>query len=65
VTQPALGRAADLYGYATSFVIASVIEALAIPFGFLARREKAASDPISDEPRAEMGDAEREGLPVE
>src|SRR5205823_930646 len=50
VTQPALGRAADVYNYATSFVIASVIEALAIPFGILARGEHAASDPISNEP---------------
>jgi len=65
VTQPALGRAADLYGYATSFVIASVIEALAIPFGFLARREKAVSDPIVDEPGRAMHDAETERLPVE
>jgi len=54
VTQPALGRAADVYGYATSFVIASVIEALAIPFVFLARHEKAASDPIG-EPQREPG----------
>jgi MFS family permease len=46
VTQPALGRAADVYGYATSFVIAAGIEAISIPFGLLARREKAPSDPI-------------------
>jgi len=46
VTQPALGRAADVYGYATSFVIAAGIEAISIPFGFLARRERAVSDPI-------------------
>jgi MFS family permease len=48
VTQPLLGRAADVYGYGTSFVISAVIEALAIPFVFLARRERAASDPIEE-----------------
>jgi MFS family permease len=53
VTQPALGRAADVYGYATSFVIASLIEALAIPFALLARREHATSDPIEEEPNPE------------
>jgi MFS family permease len=65
VTQPALGRAADVYGYATSFVIASVVEALAIPFGILARREKAVSDPIGDEPLPGTREAEAEGLPVD
>ncbi|TMB84729.1 MAG: hypothetical protein E6J39_03135 [Chloroflexi bacterium] len=49
VIQPGLGRAADVYGYGASFVIAAVIQALAIPFGILARREHAASDPIDDE----------------
>jgi hypothetical protein len=46
VTQPALGRAADVYGYGASYVIAAGIQALALPFVFLARRERAASDPI-------------------
>ena len=46
VAQPALGRAADLYGYATSYVIAAGIQALAIPFSILARRTNAPSDPI-------------------
>ncbi len=50
VAQPALGRAADVYGYGTSLVIAAVVQALAIPFGILARREHAISDPIGDEP---------------
>jgi MFS family permease len=53
VTQPLLGRAADVYGYATSFVIAAAVEGLAIPFAFLARRERAASDPIQDAPGIE------------
>jgi MFS family permease len=50
VLQPALGRTADLYGYPTSYVGAALAQAFAVPFVFLARREKAASDPITDEP---------------
>jgi len=53
VTQPGLGRAADVYGYGTSFVIAAAIEALAIPFIVLARREGASSDPITDDSAAD------------
>ena len=49
VAQPALGRAADVYGYPASYVISGGIMALAIPFAFLARRENASSDPITDE----------------
>lgn len=39
VIQPVLGRAADLWGYASSFLVSSVIQAVAVPFAFLARRE--------------------------
>jgi MFS family permease len=39
VIQPALGRAADLFSYATSFLLSGAIQAIAIPFAFLARRE--------------------------
>lgn len=53
VIQPALGRVADLSGYATSYVVAGAIQALAIPFVLLARREGASSDPIVDETAAE------------
>ncbi|MGH2356496.1 MAG: MFS transporter [Candidatus Limnocylindria bacterium] len=45
--QPALGRVADIGGYPASYVVAAGIQALAIPFAFLARRENAASDPIT------------------
>ena len=48
VAQPALGRTADLYGYPASYVASGVLQALAIPFVFLARRENAPSDPIDD-----------------
>jgi MFS family permease len=47
VIQPALGKAADAWGYATSYLIAGGIGLLALPFVLLARRERAASDPIS------------------
>jgi len=46
VAQPALGRTADVFGYPASYVVSAGIQALAVPFAFLARREKASSDPI-------------------
>jgi MFS family permease len=46
VAQPILGRTADVYGYPASYVVAAGIRALALPFVFLARREKAPSDYI-------------------
>jgi MFS family permease len=51
VLQPVLGRAADVYGYGASYVIAAGIETLAVPFVLLARRERAKSDPIVVEGR--------------
>ena len=47
VFQPILGRVADVNGYGASYVVSGAIQALALPFIFLARREKAVSDPIS------------------
>jgi hypothetical protein len=47
VIQPVLGRAADIYGYGASYVIAAGIQTLALPFVLLARRENASSDPIT------------------
>lgn len=46
VTQPALGRVADVAGYPTSYLASAAIQTLALPFMLLARRERAASDPI-------------------
>ena len=46
VAQPVLGRVADISGYGPSFVVSAAIQAAAIPFVFLARRERASSDPI-------------------
>jgi MFS family permease len=58
VLQPALGRTADVYGYGASYVVSAAVSALAIPFILLARREKAASDPITvSDPKLEAGSA--------
>jgi MFS family permease len=58
VLQPALGRTADVYGYAASYVVSAAISALAIPFLILARHEHAPSDPITDtETQLETGSA--------
>ena len=43
-SQPALGRAADVWGYGASYVGAAAIAALALPFLVLTRRENAAAD---------------------
>jgi MFS family permease len=44
VTQPALGRAADVWGYGASYAIGAGISALAVPFLALARRQNAPAD---------------------
>ena len=49
VIQPGLGRVADVYGYAPSFLVAAGVHALSLPFIVLARRERAPSDPITAE----------------
>ena len=46
VVQPALGKVADVWGYATSYVVAAAIEVLAVPLVLLARGRRAPSDPI-------------------
>ena len=46
VSQPALGRVSDVFGYGPAYVVTAVMQACAIPFVLLARRERAASDPI-------------------
>ena len=45
-TQPLLGRAADLWGYAPSYLIGAGISALAVPFLALSRRENAPADTL-------------------
>ncbi|HEU5063650.1 MAG TPA: MFS transporter [Solirubrobacterales bacterium] len=57
-TQPVLGRAADAWGYAPSYLIGAGISALAIPFLALSRRENAPADTVEiaeAEPVAEVG----------
>ena len=49
VFQPILGKAADVWSYPASYACSAAIQALALPFLWLARRERAASDPISAE----------------
>lgn len=46
VTQPVLGRVADVGGYGASYLVASVFQLTAIPFLFLTRRERATADAI-------------------
>jgi MFS family permease len=46
VTQPALGRVADVNGYGPAYLVSAAISALSLPFVLLARREHAVSDPI-------------------
>jgi MFS family permease len=43
-TQPMLGKVADVWSYPMSYVVSAGIQALAIPFLWLARGENAASD---------------------
>jgi MFS family permease len=45
-TQPLLGRAADVWGYAPSYLMGAGISALAVPFLALSRREKAPADSL-------------------
>ena len=51
VVQPALGRVADVSGYAPTFVLSAVIQAAALPFMVLARRTGSSADrPIEEAP---------------
>ena len=58
VIQPALGRAADVWSYGTSYVIGAGIQALAVPFLLLSRRENAPADTVAAPPeRTEVPNA--------
>ena len=46
VSQPGLGRVADVWGYSASYAVSAAVAVLAVPFLALARRERASSDPI-------------------
>jgi MFS family permease len=45
-TQPVLGRAADVWGYAPSYLMGAGISVLAVPFLALSRRQNAAADTL-------------------
>jgi MFS family permease len=49
-SQPLLGRAADVWGYAPSYLMSAGISALALPTLALSRREKAEADMVEVEP---------------
>ena len=46
VIQPLLGKTADVWGYPISYLASARIQALAIPFCWLARRERMPTDPM-------------------
>lgn len=48
VLQPALGKAADVWGYPVSYMISAGIQLASIPFILLASREKVPSDVIKE-----------------
>jgi MFS family permease len=56
--QPALGRAADVWGYGTSLVIGAVVEVIGIPFLLASRRQR---DPADT--RTREGDASAREAP--
>jgi len=47
VIQPILGKAADAWGYPVSYACSAAMQAIAVPFIWLARSERAESDPIA------------------
>src|SRR3989441_9526103 len=49
IVQPALGRAADAWGYATSYLVGAGVELLGLPFIMLARRERARTDQMQED----------------
>ena len=46
VSQPALGKIAEVWGYPASYLGSALFQLLAVPFLILAKRENAKSDPI-------------------
>jgi MFS family permease len=56
--QPLLGRAADVWGYAPSYLLGAGISALALPFLVLSRRQNAPADTV------EVADAQTASQPA-
>ena len=57
VAQPLLGRAADVWGYASTYLLSAAISALALPFILWSRRQKAPADTATGMPGEEPGKA--------
>lgn len=55
VTQPLLGRSADIWGYSTSYIIAGGIQLIAVPFILLARKEHVSADLVVAPQEPELG----------
>jgi MFS family permease len=53
--QPALGRAADIWGYGSSYLVGAGLSGLALPFLMLSRKQNAAADTVevTDTPAAQ------------
>jgi MFS family permease len=47
ISQPALGKVADMYGYANSYLVAAALQFLALPFLLQARKHAGPTDMIS------------------
>ena len=61
VSQPLLGRSADVWSYSTSYFFTAAITAAAIPFYLLAKREQSPADLITDEPHYEPDEVDSAG----
>lgn len=57
VSQPGLGKVAEVWGYPASYLGSAVIQILALPFLMLAKREKVKSDVIHGEEAAPAAQA--------
>jgi MFS family permease len=66
VAQPLLGRSADVWGYATSYLLGAALSALALPFVLLSRLQKAPADTATGMPGGdeEAGEALAQGVPA-
>ncbi|MDP9188476.1 MAG: MFS transporter [Actinomycetota bacterium] len=58
--QPGLGKAADVYGYAPSYLMSAGISALAIPFLALSRRQNAPADTVEEIPEEPLAESPEE-----
>jgi MFS family permease len=59
--QPVLGRAADVWGYAPSYMLSAGITALALPFLALSRRQNAPADTVEVAETVELSPEARVG----